>query len=187
MTKHEQAGILKSIIDSRRSVRRFTDAPIDQEVLDELLEAALAAPSGSNIQAWRFVVVDDPRVIKLILSFSPGISDTPAAIIAVCSDTTEAKRLGSRLAAEAMSIIDASMAAENLMLMATAYGIGSCAVKSYNDAAVRKILGLPAHIELDLLVTLGYPAREHKRPPKKPASEVVHFNTWTTREDDDNE
>ena len=81
-------------------------------------------------------------------------------------------------------IMDASMAAENLMLAALEEGLGTCAIKSYNNAAVRKLLKLPDSIHVELLVSVGYPEAEPKMPKRKDVDEIVFFNEWKEESDE---
>jgi nitroreductase len=71
-------------IKGRRSIRQFTDEPIGKEALEKLLDAARWAPTASNQQRWRFVVVTLPSVKGLIKKFAPGIFAMPAAFIVIC-------------------------------------------------------------------------------------------------------
>ena len=72
-------------IMGRRSIRKYTGKPIDENVLTQILDAARWAPNGGNYNAWRFIVVTSPAQKKLLLNFCPGIFDVPAAIIIVCA------------------------------------------------------------------------------------------------------
>ena len=167
------------VLMKRRSIRKFKQQPVDRNVVLQLIEKAMLAPSASNLQAWRFCVVDDPALVKKVDMFSPGLSGNPPVIIAICSDYGYAaeKTSGENYKVYGC-IMDASMAAENLMLAATDAGLGTCAIKSYNDAAVRKLLKLPEQLHIEILITLGYPETEPQMPKRKPTNEVVFFNTW---------
>ena len=170
---------LNEALFKRRSIRKFKADPVDREILLELVEKAVLAPSASNLQAWRFCVIDEENLVRKVDMFSPGLSGKPPVIIAVCSDYgyAQQKTSGSNYKAYGC-IMDASMAAENLMLAALEYGLGTCAIKSYNDAAVRKLLKLPESIHLEMLISLGYPDADPKMPARKGLDEVVFFNSW---------
>ena len=75
-------------------------------------------------------------------------------------------------------MMDAAMAAENLMHRAVDLGLRTCAIKSYNEAAVRKVLRLPDTARIELLVTIGYPEGEPRCPARKPMEEVLFWNGW---------
>lgn len=167
------------VLMNRRSIRKFKEQPIERDILLRLVEKASMAPSASNLQAWRFCIIDDPVLVRKVDMFSPGLSGKPPVIIAVCSDYAyaEQKTSGSNYKVYGC-IMDASMAAENLMLAAVEEGLGTCAIKSYNDAAVRKLLKLPEHMHLEILISVGYPDADPKMPKRKGTDEVVFFNTW---------
>lgn len=173
------------VLKKRRSIRKFKEQPVDRAVLLDLVEKASLAPSASNLQAWRFCIVDDPALVRKVDMFSPGLSGKPPVIIAICSDYgyAEQKTSGSNYKVYGC-IMDASMAAENLMLAAVEAGLGTCAIKSYNDAAVRKLLQLPEHLHLEILISVGYPEMEPKMPKRKGTDEIVFFNTWEEKTDE---
>ena len=170
---------LQEALAKRRSIRKFKDTAVSREILLDLVQKATLAPSASNLQAWRFCIIDDPELVRKVDMFSPGISGNPPVIIAVCSDYgyAEQKTSGSNYKVYGC-IMDASLASENLMLAALEYGLGTCAIKSYNDAAVRKLLKLPESIHLEMLISLGYPDADPKMPARKGLDEVVFFNSW---------
>lgn len=172
------------VLLKRRSIRKFKEEPVDRAVVLRLIEKAMLAPSASNLQAWKYCVVDDPVLVRKVDMFSPGLSGKPPVILVICSDYGYAaqKTSGDNYKAYGC-IMDASMAAENLMLAAVNEGLGTCAIKSYNDAAVRKLLKLPETLHIELLVTLGYPDAEPKMPRRKTLEEVVFYNAWEENAD----
>ena len=176
---------LNEALFKRRSIRKFKADPVDREILLELVEKAVLAPSASNLQAWRFCVIDEENLVRKVDMFSPGLSGKPPVIIAVCSDYGYARQKTSGSNYKAYGcIMDASMAAENLMLAAVEKGLGTCAIKSFNEAAVRKLLKLPEDLHLELLISLGYPAHEPAMPKRKETDEIAFFNTWEAKTDE---
>lgn len=162
-------------IRGRRSVRNFTSQPLTREQLQAILEAAVWAPSGGNIQAWFFLVVTDPRRIEDIKAFSPGMLAVPPALVVACSDLHRASARGGRLASEVLTLCDVSMACQNMMLAAWAQGIGSCVIRSFSQTGVAKLLGLGPGIRPELMVALGYPGRVPPAPRRRPLDEVVRW------------
>lgn len=169
------------MIYKRRSVRKFTDQPIEKSVLEKLLDAARWSPNGGNVNAWRFVVVTSDAKKKLLLKFAPGIFDMPAAMIVICIEPKQ-KRLKEKT--RLMHMADAAIASENIALAAHAMGIGSCIVISFADAAIRPIINLPENISPYLIITLGYPDETPEPPPRKPITEIAfedeYGNEWTS-------
>lgn len=170
---------VKSCIYARRSIRRFTEQSVERPLLEELILAGCMAPTGSNLQSWRFVAVDDPALIKMVCAVSPGISGTPPCILALCADEELAMTKGGSLARDQLAVMDLCMAAENIMLLAFERGLGACAIKSFQGVLVHRLLGLPGHIAVHLLLTLGYPAKIPEAAPKRrPLAEILRYNGW---------
>lgn len=167
---------LHEAVMSRCSIRSFAERPVPADLLEDLVRHAVEAPTASNLQAWRFLVCDDIQLVRAIDSFSPGLSGRPPVIIVILSDMAEAEARGSVNSRIYGCMMDASMAAENLMLRAADLGLGTCAIKSYNDAAVREILHLPDSLRIELLISLGYPAKMSRKPARKPMEQVLFFN-----------
>ena len=144
-------------IRERRSVRSFRPERIPRDTLLRLIEeAAVWAPSGGNAQTWRFVIIDDPMLLRKVRMISPGLLGEPAAVIACCQDMKEATRRGAELG-ETLALLDTGMAAQNIMLAAHDLGLGTCAVASFHHAGLQALLGLPDGVEPHLLVTVGVP------------------------------
>ncbi len=178
-------------IRTRRSVRRFSDRPVEPEKLQALLEAARMAPSWANMQCWRFVVVQDAEVKRRISElsyveafFAPkgyktnpaqqALADAPVVIVA-CGEPT----LSGDLRGQQYYMTDVGIATENLMLAAHAQGLGSVFVGVFDEEQVGDLLNIPPGIRIIGLFPLGYPLEEVKAgPPRKPLEEIVHFGTW---------
>jgi nitroreductase len=155
-------------IRSRRSVRRYSDAPVDHEVLHRLVEAGCWAPTADNAQTWRFIVVTDAARMSKLRMIAPGFIGRAPTAIAVCQDMAEAERRLGAADAAALAPMDSAMAALNIMLEAHAEGLGTCVVASFNRNALQKLLRLPEHVVPLLLVAVGYA----KATPSAPAREV---------------
>jgi nitroreductase len=165
-------------IQGRRSIRSFKPDPIPEDLIRKLiLEAGIWAPTGGNVQTWRFVVVTNPNVIHKIKMVAPGILGNPPVVIAICQDLDEAERKGSKLGRNVITLMDTALAAQNIMLVAYAQGIGTCLIASFHPGAVQEILHLPPPIVPQLLMSLGYP-NVKSQPPKR-NSRVVWFNEYS--------
>jgi len=169
-------------IKGRRSVRSYKDEKVPVEKLEKIMDAAIWSPSGSNAQAWKFIVVQNDDDIKDIKTFSPGIFGKPAAIIIVCRDLKRAYEVCGELGRDTLSLMDISMASENIMLAAYNLGIGSCAVRSFGISAVKRLYDLPDHIVPELLITLGYPEETPQPPKRREIGEVVHWHRRRVKE-----
>lgn len=165
-------------IRGRRSIRKYKSEPIPDELIEKILEAGRWAPTGGNIQPWKFIVVKDQKILNMVRKISPGyLGVTPLAIV-VCSDRQKAYTLGGKLGRDYLSIADCSMAVENMLLAAHALGLGSCPVKSFSHVALKEILDIPEGIEPELIVIIGYPDERPPPPPRLPLKEVSYLNRY---------
>ena len=171
----EQNAALETI-HARKSVRTYTNEPVSQEQVETLLRAAMAAPSGMNLQPWRFVVVtDEATKEKLAGGFNKMIAKAPVAIV-VCGKTTRAMGGENR-----NWTADCAAATENLLLAAEAIGLGAVwtACYPYEDRMNPAIeaLGLPEDVKPYCIVPVGHPGGKEK-PKDKWKPENIHYNKW---------
>lgn len=156
-------------IDSRLEVREYADRPVDDELKRTILEAGRNAPSGKNLQHWRFVLVDDDEQLAGLAERSTTGSWVGGAdfAIAVCTDPSYAYHE-----------IDAGRAITHMQLVAWEQGIGSCIYTVKEPPAV-ELLGVPDDYYLALVAGFGYPTREvagHK--DRRPLGEVAFRNRF---------
>ena len=164
-------------IKGRRSVRSFTNQPVDKEMLLKLLEAAVWAPSAGNSQTWRFVIVTEEAMMKKIKMVSPGLLGNPPAVIVIAQDMALSKHKSGQMGPETLTKMDSAMAAQNIMLAAHTMGLGTCAIGSFHPGALAKLLGMPEQIVPHLMVTVGHPAVKPP-PPKRLLKEVYWFEAY---------
>lgn len=169
---------LKTILE-RRSIRKYTKAPVPRETLLQLARAGMAAPSSQDTRHFRFIVVDDPAIIDKLgngLPYSKMLLTARHAII-VASDINEAYG-GS---ATDYWIQDCAAAAENILLAAKALGLGACWTAAHpraeRMALVKETLQLPEHISPLCVIAVGVPTGDDK-PRDKFNPVHVHFNQW---------
>lgn len=161
---------------NRHSIRAFRRDAVSEEILLKLADAGQQAPSASNLQAWRFLFVTDTQLKEKVDLFSPGLSGKPPVILVLCSDMEKARTKGGKNSEVYGCLMDASMAAENIMLAALEFGLGTCAIKSFNETAVRKVLKIPEQYRIEMLMSIGYPEGEPRCPKRPAAEEVTFFN-----------
>jgi hypothetical protein len=143
----------------RRVCRSFTDEPLGKDVLRLLLEAARFAPSASNQRINKFRVVTDPDRIRLFRHVAPGMLGHPTALIVILTDTAKAAAEGVKLDRDHRTRwADAGSAAENVLLMAEALGLGACPLMSFSVRGAAELLELPEHLIPDYVVQLGHRA-----------------------------
>ena len=171
----EKQSALDNIF-ARKSVRSYTDEPVSPEQVETILKAAMAAPSGMNMQPWRFVVVTDQKVKdKLAVGFNKMIAKAPVVII-VCGKTTN--KLG---APNKNWTADCAASTENLLLAVEALGLGAVwtACYPYEDRMNPTVeaLELPENISPYCIVPIGHPAGNDK-PKDKWNPENIHYEKW---------
>jgi len=148
------------LIRQRRSIRKFQQKKLDRAQLGKMLDAARLAPSASNLQPLKYVIVDEEGKVAQFFKYvkwagyiapdgNPGIGEEPVAYIVILADT-QVRKTGYEL--------DAGAAAQNIFLTALEEGIGSCWIFSVDRDAVRKLLNIPDRYEINSVTALGYPA-----------------------------
>jgi len=168
---------VQEAIHKRFSVRQYLDKPVEQDKLEQILEAARLAPSAGNRQEWRFVVVRDPATRKLIAEAANGqafVGQAPVIIVACAAGEQHVMSCG-----QLCYPIDVAIALEHIALQATEEGLGTCWIGAFKEDEVRKILDIPADVRVVELMPLGYPATD--APPKRrlELEEIVHWEKWT--------
>jgi nitroreductase len=164
-------------IFTRRSVREFADDPVEAEKLRLVLQAAAASPSGGNLQAWGFVLIQDALRLAALRSLAPGIIGRPVAVVVICLDIGRANRMGGA-GGERLAWLDLGLATENMLLAAHAQGLGACPIGSFHREAVATFLELPQEVQPVLLLALGIPKHKPESPGRRSISEVVFSRKW---------
>lgn len=172
------AAVIENIM-TRTSIRAYQDKPVEDEKIEQMLRAAMAAPSAGNKQPWTFVVVKEKATLKDIsahLNTMTMAEKAPLAII-VCGDMTKT------FPGDGLDywVEDASAATENLLLAAHSLGLGAvwCGIYPMQDrvAYLKNLLHLPENIVPLNVIPIGYPA-EDPLPKDKWKPENIHYETW---------
>jgi len=159
---------------SRRSIRKYTSESISDEQIQRMLEAAMAAPSASNRKPWHFVIVKNRKMLDTLaenLQYGKMLHEAPLCI-AVCGDTAISERFW---------VQDCSAATQNMLLAATALGLGSVWLGIYPGEdrikMVAALLKIPDNVVPLNLVSIGHPA-ENKEARTQFDKMQVHFEEW---------
>ncbi len=164
---------LVQTILARRSIRQYTPAPVSEEHVKTLLEAAMAAPSASDIKPWHFIVVSDRETLDALADVHPhGKMLYDAALcVAVCGVPEESRYW----------VQDCSAATENLLLAVTALGLGAVWLgvhpREERVAPVRRVLGIPESVVPLNLLSIGHPAEEQEARTQYDEARV-HRGRW---------
>ena len=160
-------------VGARRSVRAFRPDPVPVEAITDIVDAATWAPSASNRQELVFIALTKPEDVQPLLSFAPGMLGKPPAVIVVACDRSRLPPTPQGSQITEVVNMDVAMAVQNMLLVATDRGLGSCAVHSFRPAAVTQFLRLSDKVVPVLLVALGYPARVPPPPRRRSRSDVL--------------
>jgi nitroreductase len=157
-------------LKTRRSCREFLPEPVEKSVIEDLIDCARMAPTARGEQPWEFVVVLEQSLrerIAGLTSYGKFIAQAPVCIAVFCRATT-------------YYLEDGCAAMQNLLLAATAHGLGSCWVagdkKSYTEE-IRTLLGVPEDYKLVSLAAIGY-AKPVESRPKRPLVELLHWEKF---------
>jgi nitroreductase len=164
-------------IKKRKSVRAYLDKPIEEEKLNAVLEAGRLAPSASNRQEWRFVIVRDGKVRRKLGEAANGQSfagEAPVVIVACAVTDEHVMSCG-----QPCYPIDVTIALDHISLAAVEQGLGTCWIGAFNEAKVKEILGIPEEVRVVELMPIGYPAtQEVQEKDRLPFSKVVKYDRW---------
>jgi nitroreductase len=176
------------LILSRQSVRRYAETPVEPEKLVQCLEAARLAPSASNSQPWKFIIVDKEPLrtevakatfsdIKLINKFTV---QAPVLVVIVMEKAKLITRLAMMVKKKEWPLIDIGIAAEHFCLQAAELGLGTCMIGWFGEDKIKKLLKIPADKSIALLISVGYPVDGYPQRTKirKSIEEIVQFNTY---------
>jgi len=164
-------------IHTRRSIREYKSQDVPDKLIQELLMAAMQAPSAGNQQPWHFILVTDRKQLNALaemLPFGKMLKDAPLGIV-VCADLEQEKYPG-------FWVQDCSNATMSILLAAHDQGLGAVWVGVYpveeRVVALKQILGLPAHVIPLCIVSLGYPGIASEQPSSRYDETRLHQNYW---------
>lgn len=158
------------VLKSRRSIRTYTQQPVDKCVIEDIVDCARLAPTAMNDQPWDFVVVtakDALASLPVMLGHGEFLASAAFVVLVLTRETT-------------YGIEDSCAATENLLIAAEAHGIGACWVagnKQSYGPVVAKAFGAPADRQLVAIVSFGYPA-EKPQVEKRLLTDVLHWDRF---------
>ncbi len=158
--------VFESIV-TRRSVRSYEKKDVPNELIGQMLEAGVRAPSAGNVQPWEFIVVKDIEIKKqlaLAALKQRHVEEAPVVIVVCVDPEKTADKFGER-GKSLYCIQDTAAAIENMLLTAHSLGLGTCWIGSFEDDEVKKILSIPQKLKPVALISVGFP-REYEKPIK---------------------
>ena len=173
-----------SLVQKRRSIRRYLDKPVEPEKIELLIESALRSPSSKGLNPWELIVVKDKDLLEKLSKAKPHgasfLKNAPLGVV-VCADSSKCD----------VWVEDASIATIFLHLAATSMGLGSCWIqirkRMYDQTKtsqeyIRELLKIPENFKVESIVAIGYPA-ESKPSHKKESLpyDKIHFDFFGLR------
>ena len=163
------------MVRTRESVRSYKPDAVPEESVQRCLEAARLAPSASNAQPWKFIVVDDPDLKNRIadaahdriLSMNHFTKQAPVLVVVVREKANLESGAGQILKDKAYPLIDIGIAVEHFCLQAVEEGLGTCILGWFKEKKVKGLLHIPRTLRAELIITLGYPVSEKMREKKR--------------------
>ncbi len=167
---------LAEAIRTRESVREYQDRPVPEEKLAAVLEAARLAPSASNRQCWKFVVVRDAERRRALSQAAGGqahLAQAPAVIAAVATLPDYVMRCDVPAYA-----VDLAIAVDHITLAAADQGLGTCWIGAFSQDEARQVLGVPAEYRIVTLLPLGFSAQAGKVKTRKTIDAIICHETF---------
>ena len=165
-------------IQERRSIRSYTDKPVEREKIEKILEAGRLAPSVRNSEPWHFIIVTNAEKRKALskVLYAKFVSQAPLVIVA-CGD---------KKASADWYAVDVSLAVENMILTAISEGLGTCCVGSFNGKDAMELLKIPDNYDVIVMLAVGYAGEKidlsskllHLVRSRKTISEVASEETF---------
>jgi nitroreductase len=152
---------------TRRSCRSYDNRPVDPKLIDDLVDVGRLAATARNVQPWEFIVVTDEKMRRKLADISDYgkfIAEAPVCIAVFCEEGK-------------YYLEDGSAATQNILVAATALGLGSCWVagdKKPYTGKIGELLGVPRSKKLVSMVAVGYPKSPPSMAPKRSLDEVIH-------------
>lgn len=174
-------------INMRKSIRKYQDKPVADELILQLLESARLAPSGSNNQPWQFIVVrsvENRRKLTEVSHHQKWMLTAPVFIVCLADIRCRIPEGEVFLTEESPQeelkqvIRDTAIAMENLLLEAHHQGLGACWVAWFRQTEIRPVLAIPADKYVCGIITVGYPDETPAPHPRKPLESLIRYETW---------
>jgi nitroreductase len=176
------------LVKTRQSVRQYRQRPVARALLDKLVEAVRLAPSASNAQPWKLIIVDEPELRARVaeatfsktITFNRFALDAPVIAVMVIESPGLLNQVGALLKKRQFSLIDIGIAAAHFCLQAAELGLGTCILGWFDEKRIKRLLRIPAGRRIGLLVTLGYAAEGYplREKSRKSPDLMSGFNSY---------
>ena len=176
-----------NLVKKRQSTRRFLDKPVERDKIERCIEAARLAPSATNTQPWKFIVVDNPelrekvanKTFNQIVSFNRFSLQAPVLTVITSNRMNFSNKITQTLKNRELTPIDIGIATEHICLQAAEEGLGTCFMGWFDEKGVKKLLNIPASKRVELIIAMGYPASDIIRTKtRKKLNEIMTYNHY---------
>lgn len=171
-----------NLVKSRRSIRRFRNEEVPNELLKRCVEAARYAPSSCHTQSWRFVVLRGELKDRVVSEVLGGMivpnrwAKTAPVIVVLAVDMDLVTHfIGARVKGIDYHLLDAGIAGEHFVLQAAELGLGTCWIGWFDKKKLKKIAGIPRKWDVAAMIAIGYPDEVPKEKHRKALNEILIF------------
>lgn len=174
------------LITKRQSVRKYSSMPVEKEKIDLCIEAGRIAPSASNSQPWKYIVVDDPvlkdkvahETYSSLVSFNKFVVQAPVIIVIVIEKPGLITQIGASYQKRDYPLIDIGITAEHFCIQATELGLGTCMLGWFNEKPIKKLLNIPEKKRIGLMISVGYADDEPRQKIRKKTEDMRVYNGY---------
>lgn len=178
----------QELIKHRQSVRKYQEKKVEQNKIEMIVEAFRLAPSASNSQPWKLIIVDEPELKDKVaqstfsktISFNKFAVQAPVLAVLVIEKSKLITQIGGSIKNIEYPQIDIGIAAAHFCLQAAELGLGTCMIGWFDEKKIKQLLHIPEKRKIGLVITLGYPSEGYQQRQKirKPLEEICGFNRY---------
>lgn len=178
----------ETLITQRQSVRKYTNKPVEKDKIKKLIEAVRLAPSASNSQPWKLIIVDEPELknqvanatFSTMVAFNKFALEAPVIAVLVIEKPKLITQIGGSLKRQEFPQYDIGIAAAHFCLQAAEIGLGTCMLGWFDEKKIQQLLSIPKKRKIGLVITVGYPPEGYKlrKKTRKPLEAICSFNNY---------
>lgn len=175
----------------RQSVRSYQNRPVESWKIEKLIESVRLAPSASNSQPWKLIIVDDQEIknrvahatYSTLISFNKFAPQAPVIAVITIEKPKLVTQIGGRLKDREFPLIDIGIASAHFCLQAAELGLSTCMLGWFDEDEIKKILQIPSKTKLGLAITLGYAHEDEslRKKIRKLPEKMCSYNGYKTR------
>ena len=171
---------LNEAIRERRSIRRYKDEEIDDDLINKIVEAGVWAPSAGNTQSWEVIVIKDSQIKAqlAVACYSREFISECSVVLSICANKRASGAIYGERGRELYCIQDAACAAQNMLLKIHELGLGACWNGEFDEDVVSNLLDIPEDVRPVALITVGYPNEKPIPPSRGDVEEFIHHEKY---------